>query len=104
MFSVASTPPIGQTVADVRIGHERPRHRHRQQAGLLHLHDGLVFQSFAPLAVFDRLGAWRRRCIQQRFSQFASQIVFNEIGRVGDDRLDFLFQSGLSQPDRSNWK
>ena len=71
-------PADRETVADVGIGHQGPRHGHWQQAGPFHLHHGLVLQSFAPLAVFDRLGAWRWRSVQQGFGKFASQAVLRE--------------------------
>ena len=85
----------GQPVANVRIRHEGAGHRDRQQAGFLHLHHRFVLQSFAPLPVFDGLGAWRRWSIQQRLGQFSPQAVLRKSGRVGNDGLHFLFQSRL---------
>ena len=84
-----------QTVADVGIGHERARNRDRQQAGLFHLHHGFMFESFSPLAIFDRFGPGRRRCLEQRFGKFAAQSIMSEGRRIGDDCLHFVSQAGL---------
>ena len=84
-----------QAIAHVRVRHEGAGHCHGQQAGFLHLHHGLVLQSFAPLAVFDRFGARRRRSVHNGFGQFLAQRVLRKKSRIGDDRLHFLFQAGF---------
>src|SRR5258705_2175201 len=48
-----------QAIADMSIGHEGSSHRHREEAGSFHLHDGFVFKAFSPLTVFDRFGSRR---------------------------------------------
>ena len=68
----------GQSIADVRVRHQGTCHGHWQQAGLLHLHHGFVFQPLTPLPVLNRFSAWRRRSILQGFGKFAPQIVLRQ--------------------------
>ena len=98
----------GQAVADVRIRHQRARDRHRQQTRFLHLHHRVVFETFAPLAIFhgnfarrnfslsastgERVGV---RCRNQRLGELAAQRVVHERRRIGDDGRDLLVQSRL---------
>ena len=85
----------GQTVADVRVRHERARHRDRQQARLLHLHHRLVLQTFAPLTIFDRFSARRRRRIDNGFGEFLAHRILGKQSRIRNDRFHFLFEPGF---------
>ena len=85
----------GQAVANVRIRHERSRDGDRQQTGFLHLHHRLVFKPFAPLPVFHRLRARRRRRSKQRLREFTAQRVARISRRIGDNGGDFLMQPRL---------
>ena len=84
-----------QAVAHVCVRHEGTGHCHGQQAGFLHLHHRLVFQSFAPLAVFDRLSARRRRSVHNGFGQFLAHRVFCKKSRIGHNGFQFLLQLGF---------
>ena len=79
-----------QAVAHVRVGHESAGDCDRQQAGPFHLHHGLVFQPFAPLAIFDRFGAGRRRCVHNGLGEFLAQRVLREECWIGHNRLQLL--------------
>jgi hypothetical protein len=79
----------------MRIRHERSSHGHRQQTGFLHLHHRIVFKPFAPLAIFDRLRARRRRRMEQRLREFTPQRVVRKGRRIGDNGGDFLVESRL---------
>ena len=82
----------GQAIANVRIRHQRARHRHRQQTRLLHLHHRVVFEPFAPLAILHRFSARRRRGLEQRFRKLAAQRVVHERRRIGNNGLHLLVQ------------
>ena len=80
----------GQAVADVGVGHQSAGHGHGEEAGFLHLHDGLGLQASAPLAVFDGFGARGRRGFEQGAGEFAAQGVGDKGGGVGDDGGDLV--------------
>ena len=74
------------------IRHQSPGHGDWQQARFLHLHHRFKFKPLAPLAIFDRFGARRRRSVYDRFSQFLPHRILREQRRIGDNRFDLLFQ------------
>jgi hypothetical protein len=74
---------------------ERSRDQHRQETSLLHLHHRVLFQMFAPLPIFHRLGTRRWRSLQQRLRKLAAQRVIHERRRIGDYGRNFLVQSRL---------
>ena len=84
-----------QTVTDMRIGHERARDRNRQQTRLLHLHDRLGFQPFAPLAILHWLGPRRRGRSEQRSGKLAPQRVGSERRRIIDNGFHFVLDPHL---------
>src|SRR5262249_4553926 len=77
----------GQTISDMGVRHESASDRDGEEAGPFHLHDGFVFEAFAPLAVFDRFGTWRRRRSEKGLGEFLAQGVFDKCGGVGEDRF-----------------
>ena len=66
-----------------------------RRAGSFHLHDGFVFEAFAPLAVFDRFGAWRWRRGEKGLGEFLAERILHKGRRVGENRFDFFFKPGF---------
>ena len=54
-----------------------------------------MLETFAPLAIFYRLGARRGRCVEQRLRKFPAQRVINERGWIRDNSRDLLVQARL---------
>ena len=84
----------GQAVADVRVGHERARHGHRQRARVGHLLDGGRFQALAPLVPGREFGARRERRTVEHPRERGAQRVGKESGRIGDNLANLRFQLG----------
>ncbi len=84
----------GQAVTDVCVRHERARDRHRQQTRLLHLHHRVVFEMFAPLPIFHRLGARLAggAYVEQCLGKLTAQWVIDECRRIGHNGRDLLVQ------------
>ena len=83
----------GKSVADVGIGHESALHGNGEETGAFHLHDGIVFKIAAPLFVGNRFGARRRRRFLESASEFAAELVFDEIFRRGQNAFQFFFEA-----------
>src|SRR3974377_381352 len=93
--SCSSPSPHWRYLTGAARGTPAPRHCHGQKASFLHLHHGFVFQPFAPLAVFDWFGAWRRGSIDNGFGQLLAHWVLRKQSGNGDNCLQFLFQFGF---------
>ena len=77
--------PDRQTVADVRIWHERARDRDRQRTRIGHLLHRLGFEPFAPLTPWRQFRTRRERRAVDRAGQRRTQFVGEERRRIGDD-------------------
>ena len=78
----------GQTIADVRVRHQRARDRHGELARASHLVDGLGFESFAPLPPRGRGLLEGAIGLEQRLGKLAAQLVGREVARRAHDGLD----------------
>lgn len=85
----------GEAVTDVRIRHERACDRNGEEAGILHLTNSVGLKAFAPLMIIDRLGAGRRRSIDDGFGEFFAERVLGEESGIGDDGFNLFAEAGF---------
>ena len=86
---------MGKAVADVCVRHQGARHRDRQQTRLLYLHHCIMFETFAPLPILHRLGARRRRRVEQCLGELAAQRICHEGRWISDNGDNLLLQPRL---------
>src|SRR4051812_49150993 len=79
----------------MRVGHQRPGDRHRQETSLRHLVPRLLLEPFAPLAPWHRCSARRRRRIDDCFGKFLAQRIFREKRWVRHNRANLLLQTSF---------
>jgi hypothetical protein len=87
-------------VADVRIRHERARHRNRQRTRIGHLLHRLGFEALAPLTPRREFRARRECRAIDRAGQRRPQLIGEERRRVGDD-VENLGLKPWRRPTRS---
>ena len=88
-----------QAVADVRIRHERARHRDRQRTRIRHLLHRLRLEALAPLTPRRERLALRERRLVERASKRLAQRIAEKRDRIRDNCRHLVFEArGIAAP------